>query len=54
MKMSERSKLLGQRWGKLTEEEKAPFLVLNAKAKEEYKVAMVNYNRNKVLEGGGD
>jgi len=54
MKMSERSKLLGQRWQKLTDEEKAPFIALNAKAKEEYKVAMVNYNRNKVLEGGGD
>jgi len=54
MKMSERSKLLGQKWGKLTEEEKAPFIALNAKAKEEYKVAMDNYNRNKVLEGGGD
>lgn len=47
MKMSERSKLMGQRWSQLSNEEKKPFIEKNIIAKEEYKVAMEKYNQNK-------
>jgi len=47
MKMSERSKLMGQRWGQLSDEDKKPYIAKNIIAKEEYKVAMEKYNQNK-------
>lgn len=50
MKMSERSKLLGQMWQKLPQEEKQEHIDKNTAAKEEYKVVMAKYLKDK--EGG--
>jgi len=50
MKVSERSKLLGQKWRGLTDDEKKPYAEQNVIAKEKYKEAMIEYKQNQ----GGD
>merc|ERR1712130_1016371 len=50
MKVSDRSKVLGERWRALSPEDKQEFIDLNIEAKAEYKIAMEKYKKDR--EGG--
>lgn len=45
--MGEIAKILGNMWGKMDTEEKAPYIQMNEEAKEEYSEAMKNYKAQK-------
>lgn len=44
MKVSERSKVMGERWRALSADEKQEFIDMNTEAKAAYKIAMEKYN----------
>jgi len=50
MKVSERSKVMGERWRALSAEEKQEYIDMNTEAKAQYKIAMEKYNAE--IQGG--